>query len=60
VEHLLPVGTEAEVRDHVREVLDILAPGGGYWFKAQVISPMIPPRNVTAAYDTALEFCRYA
>jgi uroporphyrinogen decarboxylase len=59
VEHILPFGTEEEVRDHVREVVDILAPGGGYWFKAQVISPMIPPRNVIAAYDAALEFCRY-
>jgi uroporphyrinogen decarboxylase len=54
VEHIMPFGTETEVRDHVRRVIDILAPGGGYWFKAQVISPLIPPRNLIAAYETAL------
>ena len=59
VEHVLPFGTVDEVRDHVKEVIDILAPGGGYWFKAQVISPVIPPENVIAAYETALEYGRY-
>jgi uroporphyrinogen decarboxylase len=48
-----------EVREHVRQVIDILAPGGGYWFKAQVISPVIPPENVIAAYEAALEYGRY-
>jgi uroporphyrinogen decarboxylase len=59
VEHVLPFGTAGEVREHVRQVIDILAPGGGYWFKAQVISPVIPPENVIAAYETALEYGRY-
>jgi uroporphyrinogen decarboxylase len=56
VEHILPFGTVDEVRDHVQETIDILAPGGGYWFKAQVISPLIPPQNLVAAYETALEY----
>jgi uroporphyrinogen decarboxylase len=59
VEHILPFGTVREVRDHVRKVIDVLAPGGGYWFKAQVISPVIPPENVIAAYEAALEYGRY-
>jgi uroporphyrinogen decarboxylase len=59
VEHILPFGTVGEVRDHVREVIDVLAPGGGYWFKTQVISPVIPPQNLIAAYETALEYGRY-
>ena len=59
VEHILPFGTVNEVRDHVEQTIDILAPGGGYWFKAQVISPVIPPQNVIAAYETALEYGRY-
>jgi uroporphyrinogen decarboxylase len=59
VEHVMPFGTVDEVRDHVKRVIDVLAPGGGYWFKAQVISPVIPPENVIAAYETALEYGRY-
>jgi uroporphyrinogen decarboxylase len=55
VEHILPFGTVQDVRDHVRRVIDILAPGGGYWFKAQVISPVIPAENVIAAYECALD-----
>jgi uroporphyrinogen decarboxylase len=55
VEHVLPFGTVDEVRAHVRQAIDVLAPGGGYWFKAQVISPVIPPENVLAAYEEALE-----
>jgi uroporphyrinogen decarboxylase len=59
VEHVLPFGTVDEVCDHVREVIDVLAPGGGYWFKAQVISPVIPAENVIAAYECALEYGQY-
>jgi len=59
IEHIVPFGTVDQVRDHVREVIDILAPGGGYWFKLQAISPMIPPENVIAAYELALDYGRY-
>jgi uroporphyrinogen decarboxylase len=59
VEHVLPFGSLAEVRDHVRRVIDILAPGGGFWFKAQAISPVIPPENVIGAYEFALEYGQY-
>jgi uroporphyrinogen decarboxylase len=60
VEHVLPFGSAEEVRAHVRQVIDVLAPGGGYWFKAQVISPVIPPENVIAAYEEAREYGSYA
>jgi uroporphyrinogen decarboxylase len=56
IEHIVPFGTEAEVRDHVRRIMDILGEGGGYWFKLQVISPMIPPKNIIAAYEEAHEY----
>ena len=59
VEHILPFGTVDQVRDHVRQVIDILAPGGGFWFKVQAISPVIPPENTIAAYELALEYGRY-
>ncbi|MFH1571216.1 MAG: uroporphyrinogen decarboxylase family protein [Gemmatimonadota bacterium] len=56
IERIVPFGTVREVRDHVREVIDILGPGGGYWLKCQAISPVMPPANVMAAYDGALEY----
>lgn len=60
IEHIVPFGTVDQVRHHVRQVIDVLAPGGGYWFKAQAISPVMPPRNVIAAYECALEYGTYA
>jgi uroporphyrinogen decarboxylase len=59
VEHVLPFGTVDEVRDHVKRVIDLLGSGGGYWFKAQVISPVIPPENVIAAHEAAVEYGAY-
>lgn len=56
IERIVPYGTVAEVRDHVRQVIDVLAPGGGYWFKAQAISPLMPAENVLACYETAREY----
>ena len=59
IEQIMPFGSVEEVRDHVKETIDLLAPGGGYWFKAQAISPVIPPENVIAAYEYALEYGGY-
>ena len=56
VEEIIPFGTVDQVRAHVRETIDVLAEGGGYWFKLQVISPVIPPENIIAAYELAREF----
>lgn len=53
VEHVLPFGSVLDVREHCRKVIDTFAPNGGYWFKAQVISPVIPPENLVAAYECA-------
>jgi len=60
IEHVLPFGTLDEVRDHVRRVIDILGPGGGYLFKAQAISPVIPAEHVITTYELALEYGRYS
>ena len=59
IEHIVLFGSVDEVRDHVKEVIDVLGPGGGYWFKAQAISPVIPPENVIAAYECAMEYGGY-
>lgn len=46
----------AEVRDHVRRLLDIWRPGGGYVFQqVHNILADVPPANVVAMYEAALE-----
>jgi uroporphyrinogen decarboxylase len=59
IEHILIFGTVEEVREHVKRVIDILAPDGGYLFKLQAISYLIPYENLRAAYEFALEYGRY-
>ncbi|MFW6162288.1 MAG: uroporphyrinogen decarboxylase family protein, partial [Planctomycetota bacterium] len=59
IERILPFGTVDEVRDHVRRVIDILAPGGGYLFKLQAMSRLMPYENLVAAYELALDYGRY-
>jgi uroporphyrinogen decarboxylase len=59
IEHIVPFGTVKDVRDHVKQTIDILAPGGGYIFALQAISPIIPPENIISAYELALEHGLY-
>ncbi len=57
---VLPRGTPEEVRAQVRERLEVFAPGGGYVFAPiHNIQPDVPPENIVAAYDAAVEFGRY-
>ena len=55
--HMLSHGTPAEIREHVRQMLDIWRPGGGYVFQ-QVHNIMadVPPENIVAMFDAAIEF----
>ena len=51
--HVLNEGTPAEIQRHVREQVDILAPGGGFVFNTvHNILPEVPPQNVAALFDT--------
>jgi len=60
VQTVLPRGTARQVRDEVKRVIEILAPGGGY-----VLAPShnlqgdTPPENVVAMFEAALEFGGY-
>jgi len=49
---VLPRGTPEEVRDHVREMVGILSPQGGFVFQ-QVHNIMadVPPENIVAMFD---------
>jgi uroporphyrinogen decarboxylase len=60
-QQILPFGTPEQVRDEVKRRMDDLAPGGGFVFSAvHNIQAFVPPENIVAAFDTALEYGRYA
>jgi hypothetical protein len=53
----LPSGTPGEVRQQVRERLEIFSPGGGVVFATiHNILAKVPPENVIAMFDTIREF----
>ena len=55
-QQVLPFGTPQQVRDEVRRRIDDLAPGGGFVFAAvHNVQAYVPPENIVAAFDTALE-----
>jgi dolichol kinase len=57
---VLPHGTPDEVRAEVRRVIGLLAPGGGYLLGAvHTVMRDVPPANVLAMVDAAVEFGRY-
>jgi uroporphyrinogen-III decarboxylase len=57
---VLGEATPEEVRDHVRQRLEILAPGGGYVFtQVHNIQRNVPTENVFALLDAAREYGVY-
>jgi uroporphyrinogen decarboxylase len=59
-QHVLPTGTPDDVRAEVRRAIGTLAPGGGYLLAAvHTIMNEVPPENVLAMADAAVEFGRY-
>ena len=56
----LPSGTPEDVRNEVKTRMRDLAPGGGY-IMASVhnIQADVPPENIVAMFDSALEYGRY-
>ncbi len=50
--HVLPQGTPAEVRDHVKKQVSILNPGGGFIFQqVHNILADVPPENIIAMFQ---------
>lgn len=61
IQELLPFGTEAEIRDGAKRLIDAMGPGGGFIFSpSHQILPEVKPENVIAMYDGALEFGKYS
>ena len=55
--HVLNRATPAEVKDHVKGLLDIFAPGGGFVFNpVHNILPDVPPANIEAMFEALDEF----
>jgi uroporphyrinogen decarboxylase len=56
-QHVLPMGRPEEVRAEVRRRVADLAPGGGYVLAAvHNIQEDVPPENILAMVDAAIEF----
>ncbi len=56
-QRVLPFGTEADVRNQVRQSLEAFAGGGGYVFNAvHNVQALVPIPNVLAMYETAQKF----
>jgi len=54
---ILNHGTPEQVRDHVRQQIEILAPGGGFVFNpVHNIMPDCPPENVEMMFKTVDEY----
>jgi len=58
--HILPMGSPQEVREEVKRVIDIMAPGGGYMLASvHTIMDDVPPENILAMVDAVQEFGKY-
>jgi uroporphyrinogen decarboxylase len=56
VQHTLPFGTVADVRDEVRHLISTLGRNGGYLLgPSHAIQAGTPPENVVAMFETAVE-----
>ena len=56
-QHILATAPPEEIREHVRERLGILKPGGGYVFnQVHNIQPNVSAENVIAMLDAAYEY----
>ena len=56
-QHVLPFAAPHEVAKHVREQIEIFAPGGGFVFnQIHNIQADISPENIVAMFDAAREF----
>lgn len=60
VQKLLPHGTADQVKAEVQRVIEILGKNGGYIFApSHNIQGDVPPQNVVAMFDAALEYGKY-
>ena len=59
-QRVLPYGSPRQIKEEVKRRIYDLAPGGGFVFTSiHNIQYDVPPENICALYDTALELGRY-
>lgn len=57
---ILPMGTQQEVQDEVKRVIEIMAPGGGYMVASvHTIMDEVPPENILAMVDAVEQYGKY-
>ncbi|MCL6518574.1 MAG: methyltransferase [Armatimonadetes bacterium] len=57
---VLPNATPEEIKQHVKERIEIFAPGGGFVFtQIHNVQANVPPQNVVACYDAAWRYGKY-
>jgi len=55
-QHILPLGTPDQVRENVRELVSVWAPGGGFVFQqVHNILSEVPPENIIAMFEAVRE-----
>ncbi|MEM0027352.1 MAG: uroporphyrinogen decarboxylase family protein [Ignisphaera sp.] len=60
VQRVLPFASKDEVVQHVRNLIKIFAPGGGFVFATtHNIQPPTPPENIVAVFETAYRYGKY-
>ena len=59
-QNVLPNASIAELKDHVKRVIEIMAPGDGFvWVPVHNIQSDIPPEKIDAVYQSVLENRKY-
>jgi uroporphyrinogen decarboxylase len=59
-QHVLPFAKPEEVVDHVKKLIKIFAPGGGFVYASvHNIQPGVPPQNIVTMFKTAYEYGKY-
>jgi len=54
---ILPYGSPEEVKEHVKNNIDIMMPGGGFVFQqVHNILANVPPKNISAMFETVNEY----
>jgi uroporphyrinogen decarboxylase len=59
-QNVLPNASISELKEHVKKVIETMAPGGGFiWVPVHNIQSDIPPEKIDAVYQTVLENRKY-
>ena len=59
-QHILPFAKPDEVAEHVKKLIKIFAPKGGYIYATvHNIQPETPPQNIETIYKTAYKYGKY-